>query len=614
MNQRISYLLLLICLIVVPLQAASEEAESEVPIRFGHPLYNPIYLTSPLTGSDIFLLNSLQRSTLNSEHSGDLLSGDFNYFHHDLVTSGRVVNISSLGANGAANRLLWHGRPFRNIHTGSPEFALFPQHLVGGVSSTRWGSLSGVTAPGAVAEFQPLEVRYDKPVTSLYHRDGYYDYRPVEFIHSQRLATNTYGSFGGGYYASQGRFAHADQDDRTYHTELVHYPNPCNRFTLSYLDFATKVDIPFTLLTEKSERSDLDLLWKYAPDGAHQHELNLYRVESQFGWNRSHDYGRELGISARSRIGSSGGYLRLGRIDGRLSENRGFDLLEVEGSIAHRLEYDNGTAWGMIGVNGYYPDRLKPVAALELQHTIPSLGNLFLRLKQSANPHSPEMLYAQYRTDRRQNDLDPAWLLNPTLPIVGNKLPVSITRGGQIGVTRSISIGELELAGFGSVTSDQIVWSVDGDSIITPKGMDWQRDTGWSASWKWSEGLYRASASMVGIKSEYSLKPLERYMIAEPPFRLQCEYGWHESFWDNIFETDVLFSGKYIAPYDAAGINGVEQVGGAYPLDFRFTGRIRRFTLFYGVHNWNSYQYYLVPGYKMIHKEEYWGINWMLLN
>ena len=614
MNRLRLYLLTLFFATTQLTFVAAEDLTEDIPFRFGYPLYDPNYRIAPLTGGDNFTLDTLQRATLNLEHSGDLLSCNNNFFHHDLVTSGRTVNLTSLGAVPRTTRLNWHGRPFRNVITGMPKFALFPLHRVGGVVSSRWGAVSGITAPGAVIEFLPLDVRYSDPITTLYHRDGYYDYRPVEFLHSQRLAPNTFGSFGGGYYASQGRYYHANQDDRSYYTEFIHYPNPCNRFTLSYMDFARRAEIPFTVIKEKSERSDLDLLWNYAPDSIGRYEVNFFRTESQNGWDDTDDYGREFGISARAEYGGWGSYLRVNRIDGRIVGDTNFGLFEIEGSAAHRQSFGSGSIWTSLGLTGYYPDRLKPVGAFEIRYDFPTVGVVFIRVNQAADPHSPEMLYAEYRDDRPHNDLEPAWVTNPRLPIVGRKLPVSLTRGGQIGMTRALLYGEIDLSYFGSITSNQTVWGVNGDSMITPIGMDWQRVAGWSASWNWSADPYRVSASIIGINSEFSLKQLEQYMITEPPVRLQCEVGWHESFWNGIFETDILFSGKYYSAFNAVGMTGIEEIGGAYPLDFRFTGRIKRFTLFYGVHNWNSYQYYLVPDYKMIHKEEYWGINWMLLN
>ncbi len=625
---------IVIILIAITAQATTIPEVSVVPVRFGHPLYNPDYdLTppdsatldvalfesvpfneTPLTSGDIYYLTAFDRSILNLEHSGDLLGNDVRFFHPDLVTLGRTVQLSSLGSGISSTRLLWHGRPFRDLRTGQAYFDLIPLHAVGGVKSVHWGALNGVTSPGAIIEFQPTDNRYDKPITALYHRDGFYDVRPVEFLHSQRLATNLYASFGGGMFASQGRFAHANQDGMTLYTDVIRTFEESGLITLSYMSDNNKVEIPFSNIVNTTRRSDMDVQWKFTPDSLTKYEITLYRVEDQVKWDSLKNYGRDVGLSLRASKGELGGYLRLNRIDGRLIGDAKYELIELESSVGYRNNFDTGSLSLSVGAYGYWLDKIRLVGTLDYQIDIPSVGHLFLQAKQAVDPHSPEMMYAEYRNGRPFNDYDPAWLMRPDLPIIGRDLPIPITRGGQVGVKRPIRIGELELSGFGSVTQNKTIWGIEGDTIVTPVGLDWLWTYGWMASWNWHNDPFRAMIGMVGTSSKSSLAQLDNYINEEPAFRLIWEAGWHRLYWDDVFETDILMSGKYYSEYDAYGPNGIEAVGGAYPLDVRFTGRIKRFTLFYGVHNWNAYPYYLVPGYKMIHKEEYWGMNWMLLN
>ena len=134
------------------------------------------------------------------------------------------------------------------------------------------------------------------------------------------------------------------------------------------------------------------------------------------------------------------------------------------------------------------------------------------------------------------------------------------------------------------------------------------------ASLRFDREPYRAKISFVGTNLKEETSVIIPVAYREPGFKMIWEIGWHRNFWDNDFETDISLGGKYFGSFDAYGPNGWEKIGNAYPLDFRLTFRIRRMTLYYGVHNWNSYQYYLMPNYKMIHKEEYWGISWLLID
>ncbi|MDP8229145.1 MAG: hypothetical protein P9M15_06805, partial [Candidatus Electryoneaceae bacterium] len=77
---------------------ALSQTADEPTVRFGHPLFNPLYTLSPLDGGDIYYLTPLDRAVLNIEQSGDLLRKDMRFFHPDLVTAGRTVVLSSLGS------------------------------------------------------------------------------------------------------------------------------------------------------------------------------------------------------------------------------------------------------------------------------------------------------------------------------------------------------------------------------------------------------------------------------------------------------------------------------------------------------------------------------------
>ena len=601
---------------------ALSQTPDEPPVRFGHPLFNPNYTLSPLDGGDIYQLTSLERAVLNIEHSGDLLGNDIRFFHPDFVTAGRTVMLASLGSGVNGTRLLWRGRPFRDIGTGRANFDLMPLYSVGGIEAVHWGALDGVIGSGAVVQFQPLTLRYDQPVTVLYHRDGYYDFGPVEFIHSRRIGHNSYLSLGGFFPSSQGKFAHADYEGQTLHGEYVRRLGESTELTTAYMTGLHRVDIPFSDITRTTHRDDLDLQLVLSPNDRSRYEIGVYRVENRISYNGDGEYGRDVGLVVRGESGSFGGYMRINRMDGRLIGDSDYDLTQWEGSIGWRDSVGFVDLWLLAGGYGWWMDRIKPVTAGGLEAEVPVIGTIFASGKRAVDPHSPEMMFAEYRVNRPDDperpvhDFDPTWNLYPELPVIGRTLPVTVNYGGNVGIRRNIRFGELELSGFRSVDRDIAVWSVDGDSVIIPKGLDQRTTTGWMLLWRWGKiknSPFRAMISMVGMNRFYEGVPEKSYWMEEPNFRLNWEIGWHRSFWDDQFETDILIGGRYFDSFYAYGSNGIERIGGAYPLDIRFTGRIHRFTLFYGVHNWNAYPYYLVPGYKMMHKEEYWGIHWMML-
>lgn len=588
--------------------------DDKAPMNFGHPFFTPEYFLFPTDGGDIYLLYPHDASILNLEHSGDLLQNDLRLFHPDLVSAGREVFLSSLGAGVDYTRLLWRDRPFRNARNCRADFNLIPLKAVGGVRSTHFGVLKGLVSPGATVDFQPLNLKNEKPLTTLYHRVGFYDFAPAEFIHSRRAGQDTYMNFGGFFPSSRGRFAHARVSGHTLHGEMSRSFGPETKFTGSVMSILNRVDIPFTDVRRSIHRNDIDLkLSRHQDDQLF--EISGYRVvcvRSDRPWTKENS--RESGVVMKTGNDRSGFHLRLSQVAGMLPEGSNYDLAEFEAGFGIRRRVGRFSWSMMFGGMGWWPHRVKHVGAINIDTEISETLHLYFAAKRSVDPHSPEVMFADYNTSRPVEEFIPTWKLNPDLPITGGILPVTTTRGVKIGIEKRLPLGSLNLSVFGRKDVDFYIWAVSGDSVISPVTRDNRITNGWQSSWKWSREPFRAGIGLLYLNQEFDSLPVGAYEDEEPSTRANWEVGWHNTFWNNDFETDLVLSGKYFSSFEAYGINGKEKIGGAYPVDIRFTARIRRFTLFYGLHNLNSYQYYLVPGYKMIHREEYWGIDWLLIN
>ncbi len=593
---------------------AVADTTDQPSILFGHPLFSPVYLTTPLDAGYIYTLTSIQRALLNVEHSGDLLGWDVGFFHPDLVTAGREVCLSSLGAGLSGTKLLWRGRPFRQLRTGRADLSLIPPSVVGGVRAVHWGGLSGVISPGAAIEFQPLQPQSNIPLTYLYHREGFYDFEPVEFIHTRRFGPGTRVSFGGFFPSSRGRFYHSAYSGQTLHGQLAIDLSAQEELSISYMFGKHKTEYPRDENIQITDnRGDLDLNYTTRMGDGAWFDLGLYRVESRIKQGGLREYNRELGLVGRIVRGGVGGYLRLSRLDASLPGGGDYGLSELEGSLSWRGDYGRLSAWFVGGGSGWWPDRLRPVAAAGIEADLTPFGTPFVHLKQAVDPHSLEMMFADYDTARVIEEYEPVWGRYPDCPIIGGTLPVTVTRGGRVGVRRALPLGILELSCFDRVELHPACWRLQGDSLITPVGLDRRETVGWEASYRFEWGPYRGYLALVDFQSESSPRMEVPTFHLEPDFRLVWEAGWHREFYNGDFETDLSFSGRYYGRYEAYPV-GERSLGGAYPLDFKATARIRRFSIYWGLHNWNSYQYYLVPGYKMMHREEYWGIHWLLLD
>ena len=149
---------------------------------------------------------------------------------------------------------------------------------------------------------------------------------------------------------------------------------------------------------------------------------------------------------------------------------------------------------------------------------------------------------------------------------------------------------------------------------ITPATIPRRVTVGGEADWSVNLEPFRARLNALKFERTHEFVGTVPAILAEPDLRLNWEIGWRRTFSEGSFEADISLSGSYFGSYDSYSPQGWQSIGGAYPLDLRFTMRIRNFTLYWGLHNWNSYQYDLAPGYRMMHKEEYWGIHWLLFD
>ncbi|MDP8241376.1 MAG: hypothetical protein P9X24_19995 [Candidatus Hatepunaea meridiana] len=616
--------LFMILIVVLLLRSVSSATEDDFyHHRFGYSLFNPNYISTPLDCGDIFLLQPPQLAILNLENCSDLIGFNPQFFHPDLVTAGRRVFLSSLYTGPRVTRVLWRGRPFRDARTGRSNLSLLPLIAVGGLRSTHYGALDGSIASGAIIDFQPHRLKCKTPVTHLTHRDGYYDFAPVEFIHSRQISAHSYITAGGLIPSSRGRFAHANYTGHILFGEYSTQLKNSDQITLSYMSNLNRTEIPFTplrqvltpdaTLVNKIRRGDLDIQYIHNYTDNSSLELAIYRSESLLKEDTLRDYGRELGSRLQAIYNDFGLNLRFSRLDGILPGGSDYLLNEMEGTIGWQREFRHIKLWLLGGGQGWLYDRVRIIGACGTELNIKPIGRLSLELKQAVDPHSPEMIFVKYDNAFLYDDFQPAWNIDTDLPVHGTDKPPTITRGGCIGLKRNVYYGEIETAAFYWTDIHPVVWNDIPDSIITLMNIDDRYLYGWETTWRFDNEPYRAMISFVGMTLKEESSTFIPVSNREPGFRLSWETGWHKSFWNNDFETDISLSGKYIGKYEAYSAKGWEKIGGAYPLDIRFTLRIRNFNFYYGLHNWNAYPYYLVPGYKMIHKEEYWGINWMMV-
>lgn len=594
------------------LPVLAEEKESDSPIRFGHPLFNE-FDTLDYQDPAYMRLTPGERAVLNLRHTVDLFSKDIRFYHPDLVTPGREALLSPLGAGLNWSKATWNGRSWRDARTNRAVLNLLPPMMIGSAESSIGGGTGGEFGFGLL-QLSPIEVTSRQALTSLHHREGFYGFAPVEFIHARPLSESSQLYLGGYFPVSTGRFPpHSGHKGQTLWSRYCKDWNEHRSLSISGIDGLHKVESPYQTTTDHIHRNDIDLNYRM-PLYSRQIQFDFYRSESFYILDSMHTYGREWRAGIKYGQETLFGKFSAGQRDILLSEGTLQSDVEVSGAVAFELSIHQVDISGAIGGEGVAPKRIRPVGTLTASMPLKQV-TLFGKLGQAVDTHSPEERFAQYRNFHLEEPLDPIRAASPASNLEGAVLPPTILHYGETGFVTPLFAGSLKATVYGWRETHSADWLPRLDTSSADWSLVWSEvadrsGEAWLGEYSWSEGEWRGNVSAVGVYQSKAAKS----SFTEPPYRLQCEVGRHKFFYNGALEADFLLSGKYYSRFHSILEQPGEKLGGAFPIDARFTGRIGRFTFYYGLHNLNSAKYSLIPGYKMMHKEEYWGIDWLLID
>ncbi|MFH0765854.1 MAG: hypothetical protein V2A61_05480 [Calditrichota bacterium] len=587
-------------------------------IPFGPPFNSNPDSSWRLNDGEIWVLNSLSRVTEYVDNSGALLQNDIRFYHPDLVTDGQEVILNSQFAEATATRLLWRGRPWRSLRTGRAELQLLPPLFMGNVCSTTQGTIGGYTAAGGLIEFTPQSPQTDQPITHLHHQDGYYHYAPVEFLHARRAGPRTFVLLSGGFPSSWGIYPNSYHRGQALSGEILHTLSPTSTLSASLLDNRQETGIPFAQGYRLLQRSDCDIIYTNRLSADAGYEAALWRVDESERFKTTSGlrrFGQEYGIRLHGGNRPNTGLLRLSLYDVELEKGRLHNQGELEASFVRRGSWRGLKWWAQIGGWGWLPKGVRWTGAVSGEYYRELYGRFSLTLQQAVNPLSPEVIAANYQNNRPADALNQAWDIYAHCAVQGRILPVPLSRGLTIAWNNSWGIHSLGAQGFLRQDLHTVYWDCIGDSPVQPNSLDPRWVNGGLISWNIDRGPFRHRLDL------YSARRIETESdnhwfshLVEHDIRAQWELGWHDSFWNDQFEADALIGGSLFnnqIKWDRHTLIGTNW---AYPLRFQATMRIQRFTLYWGLRNWNDFPFQLVPGYRMMHKEEYWGIYWTLLD
>ncbi len=603
------------CLLVIILFSAvvSANSEKEQYPLFGNALFTRSYGLSVLDGGQITNLSWVRLANLNIEQASDLLSYDIRFFAPDLVTNGQEVKISMLGSGERRIKTVWRGRPLRDPITGNSDLNRLSALWITGLRSVHIGALGGITSANGMVDAVPVDAVKSEPLTLLHHRDGYYGFQPVEFVHTRRLSPNINFISGGYFPSSKGRFNNAEHNGSNLFAEVKKYFTNDRVVSIGHQTRNEKVGIAFTENSRSVKDNDFDISFENILTNGIPLKLFGYHLERAEREGKFRAHSRDLGVGIRYEFKSVGYYGRIGCLNIDMPSTEKIRLLEVESSFSAKRKIRGLEFWGLFGVNGWLPDRTGLNLVFSMDKKISELANLRFLISRNSDPLTAEILFADYAESRPSKLLNTVWQARPDLPVKGKILPKSTIDNIELSWNGSWHDYIADITLFQKSVSNPVIWKIE-DNTITPSTISDQRTRGWLCNLGWKLDPYRANLSMISLFRNEDLDGGVPVVMPEPGYRLTLETGWHRIFMNGRFEADISLSGNYLDRYFVSVAEGWDEMGGAYPLDFRMSGRIRTFTLYYGVHNWNSYQYYTVPGYRMMHKEEYWGIHWQIMN
>lgn len=574
-----------------------------------------------VNGIGVFLTPG-ERGVMRVRHLGDLLSYFPGWYHYDLATAGREITLSPGGAGIDGSRLIWRRRLYRDPFTFRPVPHFISPSQVATLLTMSGGSYQGTPSGTGLIVLEPVRSPYTQPLTSLFYQDGFYGFEPVEFVHARKLNPTLNLTLGGFFPAWSGRLPNTRYQGRSLWGEVFQRWGTKSEVSISFQDGLHRTQIPFPLKERLNRRWDGDgeIIWRW---GAHRWSLlHFYTSQTIFKESPLREWGRESGVVFFHQhlpfLALSG---RFTRLNGTLGSNIQFTDWEGEGGVTLRKEGKGSGWWMQGGGERSLEGGVRGLGLIGGWLWIPPIGRFSTILSSQPMGASPRQLWGYYPPQLRPVDISEVlWDIFPTATIKGGKVSSSRLQSLQVKWLRGWRLGEGSLQLFYWDHHRPFIWKLERDTVIVPNHLN--RRAGWGVDLGWRGFFRNWRIRGEAIKLWLDQDPPTRYppTLPEPTFRAWGEVGWRRSFFEGTLEVDGLMRGWYYAsveyPLEERKKLGEEwkKLGGGYPLEFRVTARLMRFNLYYGVFNWNSYPFSLVPGYPIMHKEEYWGVEWTLVD
>lgn len=517
-----------------------------------------------------------------------------------------------------------NGRPFADPITGATNFAVtVPEEIQ--IAEYHPAAVAGIASSGPVLRLiQPY--RYEKtPVTRVVYRQGWYGLGRADWRIAQQVSNEfayhigvNIGEFRGRYENTFANTSHLRIGARQTIPGVGH-------LAAQWMQARSRWGRPFDTGTSSFHRNDVDVsLFSGRPGDSVHRELGVWYVRSKTGYKYGDEDGNRLGarleygrrVAGRHRLAFRADIERIaarfvrrpaatdphaGRVRAGLSAGDTYARGRFRAQASLRAEWSRVTM--VPDTTEIDPDLLAGGDAT-VSWAVRDSTRLFATAAASwRHPALDELAgYWSVHTPDRWMDLVPVPDLttyyrgNPQLDPVRSQFA-----GGGLLWSGDSTYSLRAQAGVRRWRDMILARRIDADNYTRANASSFSTFESTVYGWLPVYGPLSAAASCSWSEPMTANAPI-------PELTGQGSVRYLDFFYDGQLRIRATVSAYYWGPYDT----GEFRQGGMWMYEGLFNAKIFHFEAYYGVRNAFSAGYDYVPGYPNMHRDEIWGVRWVL--
>ena len=553
---------------------------------------------------NIYETDSETFESIYYEDMGDILSTIPGVFQYDLGLFGQPLYIyNEMGTP----RVFLYGIPLNSHYTGLFDYNQMAPNYLKRIALDNGSDEGFISSEGAV-NCTPRTFDPEIPYSRINYRDGYYGLGVVDFIFAQKLGAYRGFQIGGRISEFNGRRSNSAHKMEQFRSALYWRRPQSWDLTAVFITNRNKTQITNSTDRRLAARSDIFLT---AQDSLSQSSavVHYYFTEDDYyGKPDPLEEGYDLKLQRNFRHRSfqfrPSLYLNWYRV------NSGNGSAENQASAVGNMTTlysisENLSAEGALSLEAGR-DNL-PGAALTITAQIDEFSKASLSLERSGK--SPAFICRTYDLTAENVYLPGSyiWELPPDAEIEPNyNLDPEITNAvrafGDFKIGEFISIKPSLF--FKQLENHIRLYHTNGNTYF------WLNDESYNISGAGTD-LFLGRRSGFGLKISYTLQLMDERRNFIPASYGQCWIDYRNRAFEDNLDYAIEIHGRYIGERQGEIDEIHKTLGDDNIWGVRFTFKIGDFTLFWGNENIFAWQYEIIPGYKMIHREEVWGVNWI---